>query len=297
MDAPPPLDWRDLALLLALRRAGSLAGAAKVLAVDATTVGRRVRALETSVGAPLMTRKDRAVTLTEVGEALVSVAEATERGVTEVRRRVALEREAPRGVVRLTTMEVLASRFVAPALPKLLRAHPGLLLEIDTSPKIRDLARGEADIALRLSRPEEPTVVRRSIGAVSLSGYVSGPWAEDPRRLSPKGLREIPQVLFGLRFAVAEGDWLRTRIPDAPVALRTDSVSTAVSAVRAGAGLGLLPDVLAHGLTRVDLGAPSPLRGVWIAMHPTSARLSHVKAVARFLAEAFAAPTVTTPSR
>ncbi|MFO0630824.1 MAG: LysR substrate-binding domain-containing protein [Polyangiales bacterium] len=100
-------------------------------------------------------------------------------------------------------------------------------------------------------------------------------------------------MLFGLRFAVAEGDWLRTRIPDAPVALRTDSVSTAVSAVRAGAGLGLLPDVLAHGLTRVDLGAASPSRGVWIAMHPTSARLSHVKAVARFLAEAFAAPAAT----
>ncbi|MFO0630825.1 MAG: LysR family transcriptional regulator [Polyangiales bacterium] len=181
MDALPPLDWRDLALLLALRRAGSLAGAAKALGVDATTVGRRVRVLEAAVGAPLMTRKDRAVSLTEVGEALVAVAEATERGVTEVRRRVALEREAPRGVVRLTTMEVLASRFVAPALPKLLRAHPGLLLEIDTSPKIRDLARGEADIALRLSRPEEPTVVRRSIGAVSLSGYViAGPWADDP---------------------------------------------------------------------------------------------------------------------
>lgn len=287
MDATPPVDWRDLALLLALRRAGSLAGAARALGVDATTVGRRLRALESSLGAPLAMRRDRRAQLTEAGEALVAVAEATERGITEVRRRVALEHEAPRGVVRLTTMEVLASRFVAPALPRLLRAHPGLLLEIDTSPKLRDLARGEADLALRLSRPEEPSVVRRNIGSVSLSAYVAPSWAEDPKRLSPKGIREIPQVLFGLRFAVAEGDWLRTRIPDAPVALRTDSVSTAIEAVRAGAGLGLLPDELAGGLVRVDLGVEAPARGVWIAMHPTSARQSRVKTVVRFLAEAF----------
>lgn len=288
MDDAPPIDWRDLSLLLALRRAGSLAGAARALAVDATTVGRRVQSLEASLGVPLVTRRDRRVELTEAGEALVAVAESTERGILEVRRRVALEHEAPRGVVRLTTMEVLASRFVAPALPRLLQQHPGLLLEIDTSPRIRDLARGEADIALRLSRPEEPAVVRRNIGSVSLSGYVAPSWAADRKRLLPGALREIPQVLFGLRFAIAEGDWLRTRVPDAPVALRTDSVSTALSAVRAGAGLGLLPDVLAEGLVRVDLGAEAPPRGVWIAMHPTTARLSRVKTVVKFLAEAFA---------
>lgn len=288
MNGPPPIEWSDLSLLLALRRAGSLAGAGKALGVDSTTVGRRLRALEAGVGAPLVTRRERRVELTDAGEALVSVAEVTERGVAEVRRQVALQHEAPMGVVRLTTMEVLASRFVAPALPRLLEAHPGLLLEIDTSPKIRDLARGEADIALRLSRPEEPTVVRRSVGAVSLSAYVAPSWTKQPKRLSPKGLRDMPQVLFGLRVAVQEGDWLRTRLPDAPVVLRTDSVSTALAAVRAGAGLGLLPDVLAAGLHRVDLGAEAPRRSVWLAMHPTSAKQPRVRAVARFLAEVFA---------
>lgn len=288
MQQGPPIDWRDLALLLSLQRAGSFAGAGKRLALDATTVGRRLRALEAAVGAPLIDRRDRRVELTEAGEALVSVAELTERGLTEVRRQVALDHEAPMGVVRLTTMEVLASRFVAPALPRLLKAHPGLLLEIDTSPRIRDLSRGEADLALRLSRPEEPSVVRRSIGSVSLSAYVAPSLARDPKRLSPRGLRSMPQVLFGLRFAVQEGDWLRTQLPDAPVVLRTDSVSTALSAVRAGAGLGLLPDLLAEGLVRVELGAQAPARGVWLAMHPTSARQPRVRAVAKFLAETFA---------
>ena len=289
MDAAPPLDWSDLAQLLAVRRAGSLAGAARSLGVDATTVGRRLKALEDALGVPLVKRSGRAIALTDAGAALADVAEATERGVADVRRRVAIEDEAPQGAVRLTTLEVLASRFVAPALPRLRERHPGLLLEIDTSAKVRDLARGEADLALRLTRPEEPGVVRRSIGAITLSAYVSPAWTLGRRKLTRAALREVPQVLFGLRYAVAEADWLRVQVPDAPVALRTDSVSTALEAVRAGTGLGLLPDALAEGLVRVELDATPPPRGVWIAMHPTSARTPRVKTVVRFLAEAFAA--------
>lgn len=94
-------------------------------------------------------------------------------------------------------------------------------------------------------------------------------------------------MLFGLRFSVAEGDWLRQQIPDGPVALRTDNVSTALSAVKAGVGLGLLPDALAEDLVKVELGASPPTRGVWISMHPTSARQPRVRTVVRWLAETF----------
>ncbi len=289
MDAATPgLEWSDLAQLLAVRRAGSLAGAARALGVDATTVGRRLKALEDALHVSLVKRDARSLGLTDAGAALADVAEATERGIADVRRRVAIEDEAPQGAVRLTTLEVLASRFVAPALPQLRARHPGLLLEIDTSPKVRDLARGEADLALRLTRPEEPGLVRRSLGSIALSAWVAPAWTQGRRRLSRAALREIPQVLYGLRYAVSEVDWLRLRLPDAPVALRTDSVSTALEAVRAGAGLGLLPDALAEGLVRVELDATPPPRGVWLAMHPTSARVPRVKTVVRFLAEAFA---------
>lgn len=282
------LDWSDLAQLLAVRRAGSLAGAARALGVDATTVGRRLKALEDALRVPLVKRNGGALGLTDAGEALAAVAEATERGIADVRRQVAMEDEAPQGAVRLTTIEVLASRFVAPALPQLRARHPGLLLEIDTSTKVRDLARGEADLALRLTRPEEPGLVRRSLGAIALSAWVAPAWMQGRRKLGRAALREIPQVLFGLRYAASEADWLRLQLPDAPVALRTDSVSTALEAVRAGAGLGLLPDALAEGLVRVELDATPPPRGVWLALHPTSARVPRVKTVARFLAEAFA---------
>jgi DNA-binding transcriptional LysR family regulator len=280
------LDWRDLSLLLALRRGKNLAGAARALNVDATTVGRRIKALEDAVGTPLVTRASKGLALTEAGESLATVAESTERGIAEVQRRVALEDEAPRGVVRLTTMDVLASRFVAPAVPRLLAEHPGLLLEIDTSLRVLDLSRGEADISLRLQKPEQEGLIARQIGVVTLSPYVAPKWAAHAKKPS-----SIPQVLFGLRFSVAEGDWLRQQIPEGPIALRTDNVSTALSAVRAGVGLGLLPDVLAEGLVKIELGAPGPSRPVWLSMHPTSARQKRVKTVVRFLAETFGAFT------
>jgi DNA-binding transcriptional LysR family regulator len=276
------IDWRDLALLLALRRTRSLSGAARALGVDATTVGRRVRALEAGIGTPLVKRASKGLALTDAGEQLATVAESTERGIAEVERQVALESEAPRGVVRLTTMDVLASRFVAPALPRLLAEHPGLLLEIDTSLRVLDLSRGEADVSLRLTRPDQEGLVARQIGGVPLSAYVAPRWAAQAKKPS-----SIPQVLFGLRFSVAEGDWLRQRIPDGPVALRTDNVSTALSAVRAGVGLGLLPDALAEGLVKVELGANPPTRAVWISMHPTSARQPRVRTVVRWLADTF----------
>ena len=69
--------------------------------------------------------------------------------------------------------------------------------------------------------------------------------------------------------------------------LRTDNVSTALGAVKAGVGLGLLPDALAEGLVKVELGASPPIRGVWISMHPTSARQPRVRTVVRWLAETF----------
>lgn len=277
------LDWRDLSLLLALRRARSLSGASRALGVDATTVGRRLRALEAAVGTPLVARASRGLALTEAGEQLALVAESTERGIAEVQRQVALEDEAPRGVVRLTTMDVLASRLVAPALPRLLAANPGLLLEIDTSLRVLDLSRGEADISLRLARPEQEGLVARQIGTLPLSAWVAPRWSAQIKKPS-----SIPQVLFGLRFNVVEGDWLRQRIPDGPVALRTDNVSTALSAVKVGVGLGLLPDALADGLVRVELGASPPPRAVWLSMHPTSARQKRVRTVVRWLAETFA---------
>ena len=280
------LDWRDLSLLLALRRAKSLAGAARVLKIDATTVGRRVKVLEQTVGTPLVAKDAKGLALTEAGAQLAAVAESTERGIAEVTRRVALEDEAPRGVVRLTTMDVLASRFVAPAVPRLLAQHPGLLLEIDTSLRVLDLSRGEADISLRLAKPEQEGLIARQIGVITLSPYVAPKWAAHAKRPA-----SIPQVLFGLRFSVAEGDWLRQQIPEGPVALRTDNVSTAVSAVKAGVGLGLLPDVLAEGLVRIELGASPPTRPVWLSMHPTSARQKRVKTVVRFLAETFGTAT------
>jgi DNA-binding transcriptional LysR family regulator len=242
--------------------------------------------LEQAIGTPLVARAARGLALTEAGEQLAAVAESTERGIAEVTRRIALEDEASRGVVRLTTMDVLASRFVAPAVPRLLAQHPGLLLEIDTSLRVLDLSRGEADISLRLAKPDQEGLIARQIGVVALAAYVAPKWAAAAKRPS-----SIPQVLFGLRFSVAEGDWLRQQLPDGPIALRTDNVSTALSAVQAGVGLGLLPDVLAEGLVRVELPASPPVRPVWLSMHPTSARQKRVKTVVRFLVETFGAMT------
>src|SRR5262249_9687225 len=145
------LAWDDLRLVLAISRARSLTAAARALGCNQSTVTRRLAALHDALGERVLDRRGGAYLLTGFCEALRPHLAAMEEQALAIDR-ATHGADAARGAVRLTTVETLATCFLAPRLASFREAHPGILLELEVTRASADLSRREADLALRLVR-------------------------------------------------------------------------------------------------------------------------------------------------
>jgi DNA-binding transcriptional LysR family regulator len=288
------LEWSDLRVFLALERAGTLAAAAAALGINATTVGRRLTSLEEALAVRLFDRTPDGFTLTQAGRDLLLHAEHMERAALAVERELAGADQRASGVVRLYTTEMLATRFLAPHLPRFFDRHPAIQLEISASPRNLLLARGEADIMVRLTRPREPDVVARRLGAIHLALYAARSYL-DAHGLPPhpeESLRGHRVILFAASRAFdVENQWFAARLDGATVAVRSDSVSSVYAAAVAGAGIALLPVSVAEhepALVRLHTGIEAEPREIWQGVHRDLLRSARVRAVTDFLAEVVA---------
>lgn len=276
------LDWTHLRSFLAVHREGSLAHAARVLRMDATTVGRHVTALEESLGQPLFVRGRPAWTLTPAGERILPAAEQVEEAAQDVVRRAAESEDAPTGRVRLSTHDVVATRILAPVLPALRRRHPGLRLDVLCTPRLSDLLRGEADLALRTVRPVETSLVARRVTAPTERPYASRAFLQEQGlEASVSDLTDVPALTI-----FTDEAWAFER--GARLALRTSSASMLIAACVAGAGVAVLPDAIIRDepeLVPLDGVGFTRERHLWLCMHRDLARVARVRAVADFLVE------------
>ncbi len=275
------MDWDHLRFVLAAGRAGTLAGAARRLGVDQTTVGRRLAAAEAALGTRLFDRVEGRLRPTAAGTAALARAERMERAAAELDG----GGDGGGGLVRLTAVPLLANRLLVPALPALTAARPGLRLELLAEPRNLSLTRREADLALRLARPEQggATLARR-LGRLDYAVY--GP-RRVPRRRGAEplpwigyeeGLAHIPPARW---LAAAEG-------PRAPLAVQ--DAETLWQALAAGLGKSLLPCRLADAepaLRRLD-PAVALTREVWLLRHADQRGEPAVEAAVAWLEGIFA---------
>jgi DNA-binding transcriptional LysR family regulator len=284
-------DWDDLRYFLAIERAKSLARAANDLGIADTTVGRRLVALEEKAGTKLFDRTPDGYVLTTAGRAVLPRAERMEAEALALEREVKGADGRLEGSVRVTATEVLATRFIAPHIHKLSAAHPHIAIELVCTNEVLSLARREADIALRLSRPREDDVITKELAPIPLALYASKSYVdangvpEDPEH----SLAGHAMVMFAAtRHFRWENDWFEPRAVGARVALRSDSVSSIVSAVIAGLGVALLPRAVADlepALVRIETTtAPRP-RTIWETIHKDMRKTARVRAVTDFLEE------------
>ena len=275
-------DWSDLAYFLAVHREGSLAAAARSLRVDATTVGRRITALEAQLRTPLFIRGTRGWVATPAGLRIVPAALRAEEAALDVGRLASGDAERPQGRVRLTTLEVMASHMIVPVLPRFYANYPDIRLDLWCSPLELDVARGEVDLALRIGRPTDPGLVARRVSTAVSRPYAARAW------LDRHGLSEHLATLDGCDglFMLSPHRWADDLGTVRPV-LRTTEVSVLLEACASGLGVALLPDVLAA--QRAELVPLNHLRPptedpVWLVVHPDMAQVARVRAVADFLA-------------
>jgi len=284
----PASEWSDYRYFLAVARAGSLSAAARRLRVNQSTVGRRLASLEAAAGARLFDRTPEGFVLTPAGESVRADVERLEDGFLAVERRLEGGDARVAGTVRLATTEAFAVMFVVPHLKALKARHPELSIDLLTGIQPVDLARREADLAVRLGiPPKQPNLVVRRIGTVEFALYAAKSYLAARGRPNLRtSLRGHTVVGYGGEMAtVPIARWINENRGDAEVAFRANTISAVVEAVAAGLGLGVLPcglgDRLLVRVRSATLGA-SP---IWTIVHEDLARTARVRAVLEFLSD------------
>ncbi len=255
----PITSWDDVRLLLTLTRARTVGEAATALAVDASTVSRKLAAMEKALGVSLFDRGRSGLTPTEAAEELVPVAEEIEAAIVRFGGAAeGLDRVAT-GVVRLACPPDVAEVFVVPILPALRARHPGLRLEIAPSEGLVDLSRREADLALRTVRPERGELV---VTRLAMARWVLVASPKLARTLGAlRTWNDAPWIGWGERMRGAPPSrWLASHAPEVDPVVRTDSLSLQLALLRSGIGVALAPEPSVQHFGLVPVGLHKTLR-------------------------------------
>lgn len=288
------VSWYDLQVFQAVVDGGSLSAAARVLGTSQPTVRIRIDTLERSLGTVLFTRSAAGLVPTEQAEALRVHAQAMAAASNALLRAATGVPGDISGVVRLSVSEIIGAEVVLPMLMRLRRKHAGLALEIAPSNDSADLTGQEADIVLRMYPPTQTNLVAKKVGSISLGFFAHRDYVE--RRGTPASVSELTehdligpdQSHYDLRFVQA----IHPGLDRTSFSVRSDSHVVQLSALRAGAGIGVqqLQVGAAHSdfvrvLPEVVVGElPS-----WLVMHQDMRRLPKIRATFDHLAEEFIA--------
>jgi DNA-binding transcriptional LysR family regulator len=238
------IEWDDLRFILAVARSGSALRAAQSLGVNQTTVTRRMANLEAVVGADLIERKQSGYQLTALGKRIAASAERVEDEVKALESMLGAAKRALTGSVCVTTSEMLASILITPLLREFRKQHPGILVELIAADRKLDLARGEADVALRATlRPEGAGIVARRLTRAPWSVYCSRSYADE------HGTPATLEALDGHAVVSVEGELanlagprLLTRMtPSSRISARSNSLTNLVLTLKEGLGIAMLP--------------------------------------------------------
>lgn len=279
-DTPEMPDWDGLRIFLALSRARTLAGAARKLGIDETTVGRRLARLEREMSTSLFERGRGAMVLTPAGEGVRAAAEQMESAALSAERRaLGADREIS-GRVRVTAPEILGGYFVLPALQAVHTRHPAIEIELISTIVRLDVTRREADVAIRTVRPTEPALVARKLARMAVAPYVRR------RRKKPARVAAVSYI-EGVRLPLRN---VEDRIPGGRVALRTNSIATVLEAVRLGWGAGDLPCFVGDANPELERAFPHEKPeslDVWLIVHADVQRTTRVRVVVDELVRVF----------
>jgi DNA-binding transcriptional LysR family regulator len=255
-------NWDDLRFFLSAAQQKTLAGAARSLGVQHTTIGRRLSALERAFGAPLVLRGPEGLTLTPLGQRIAPLVLEVERAVSAAR--AAVKAECAR--VRLSVPQALTAMFTQ-ALARLRTHRADISLEIIGANRAPDLKRGGIDLAVLVTKVTDEDLVRRTLGEVGWSLYATDGYLSRHRGpIDPNDLSGHEVVALASESTAAPAaKWLAEHAANATVVSRSNASASLVAAAVAGAGLALLPCFLAEAEPTLKRLTPNVL-----TKHPVS---------------------------
>jgi DNA-binding transcriptional LysR family regulator len=277
-------DWDDFRYFLAVARNRSLSAASRELRVTQSTVGRRLDGLETRLGVRLLKRTPNGYVLTPAGMRVLENAERIESETHALERQVTGFDTRLGGSVRVTTIETFGAAILAPLFAELQQRLPAVSVELVTDSRTLSLFKRDADIAVRLARPEQYDLIAKRIGNVGFAVYASKGYLRDhgnPDFTTGCDEHKIITLHEDL-LSFPDARWLAKLTSKAKLAFVSNSRYVHVEAALAGIGLACLPSYLAdrHAeLVRLETPSRAPMREIWLAVHRDTRRTPRIRAV------------------
>lgn len=281
------IEASDLGVVLALVRAGTLAGAGERLAVDASTVFRTVQRIEKGLGIRLFERSRLGYLPSELAQELAAHGEQMEAQLEAARSAAQTSPGHVSGTVRITSTDTIMHGLIAPALKSLLASHPLLSFDLHTGNELANLTRRDADIAVRATRRPPLHLVGKQVGPIRVALY--GAKKGGPKKFDSEVAARTPWVAPD--DALPEHPsvvWRKKHFPKVTPTYRVGSILTVAELVGQGAAIGLIPVFLARD--RSDLRQLTDVLDecqteLWLLTHADSRHLRRVSAVYSSLLE------------
>ena len=261
------LDWDKLRVFHAVAEAGSFTHASDTLNLSQSAVSRQISALEEALGVSLFHRHARGLILTEQGDLLYKTVHDVFAKLNNVESLLTETKENAEGILRVTTTVAFGSVWLTSRLKEFIHTYPDIDVTLRLDDQELDLAMREADVAIRFNEPKQPDLIQRLLGALRANLYASPEYLKE--RGLPRSLEDLKShdvVLFGEGvMPTATVHWLAEVLHKNNVApraaLRVNNLYGIYRAVKAGIGIGALPEYYlqeARGIVQVQPEVEGP---------------------------------------
>lgn len=279
-------------MYLAVARNGTVSAAAQELGVSHATVLRRIDQFEQELGTKLFKRLQSGYRLTPEGKALFEEAQNVEAATIRIQRQFEGGGEQMAGTIRITQPENEVVDLY-PLYAKFIQRYPDITLEIVSTAKVSNLNRQDADVALRFTLEPDDLLVGRCLGPVHFGAYASKDYLKRHKKKQNEiEISDCDWILWqpdsNRLDKSAQLDWLKRRMEEPRIIMRTSSVSDIISAIRSGIGVGFVSHpIAAHypDLVALPNAKFTSMLKLWILTHRDLRNQARVKCFMRFMAE------------
>jgi DNA-binding transcriptional LysR family regulator len=274
--------WDDLRTVMELVRRGSLAGAGAALGVNYTTVARRIRRAEDTLGEPLFERLSDGYSPTQAAHLIAEHAQDMEQAEHALMRRMKGAETQLSGPLVITASQLLIANFLTPVLDQFTNAYPAVELRILATNEMLDLSRREADLAVRISRSPGDELTGLRLLSQDTASFATADWAQ---RISQDPNTMIDWVVYDATPDLPKG--VSPDYPNMQVRFRFDDMVALIGAAQAGLGVLRMPMFLGRtiaGLVQVPVLPPRSYADIWVVGHPDVWPSAKVRAFREVLA-------------
>lgn len=282
-------NWNEIRTAAHVARLGTISAASAALGAHRITVTRHIDALEGILGAKPFQRHARGFTPTELGEALLRIADATDAQFGELHRLARGASNEIDGTIVITALDVLVP-FVLPMIAEVQARNPKLTVDLVSSDRILKLEYGEAAIAFRIgAKPDHPDNVVIPAMVIEMGLYAA------PAYVHKNGVPETVEHFAQHQFVGPDQNaprppyfnWLEQHVPSDSICLRSNNVASTFEAVKAGLGIGFLPAGTAKAMDCAQVVAPDSSwhETIWAVTHMDLHRSSKVQSVLAIIRE------------